>query len=124
MKVIDLPSEFETLQDYVMRENKEKIENISLDKGTKFNRCWMIKNARKNTRRIYGSIIKDNKETIISLEYMLLMKMNLMVSIYTLNVLDRKLETSVEIYKLDEIEFNKTYEQEINELLFLYKRDK
>lgn len=124
MKVIDLPSEYKTLQDYVMKDVKEKVVPISLEKGTKLNRCWLVKNARNNKRIIYGSIIKDNKETIISLEYTLLMKMHLVISFYNLDVLSKKLETSVEIYKLDEICFNNEYKEVISELLLLYKKDK
>ena len=131
MKVIDLPSEYKTLQDYVMKDVKEKVVPISLEKGTKLNRCWLVKNARNNKRIIYGSIIKDNKETIVSLEYMLLMKIHLVISFYTLDVLSKKLKlygaiciTSVEIYKLDEICFNNEYKELISELLLLYKKDK
>lgn len=124
MKIESLSSEFETLQSYVMRDNKEKIENINLDKESKFARCWLVRNTRKDKRIIYGSIIRGSKEVIISLEYMLMMKITLLVHIYELDVLDRKLKTSVEIYKLDDIEFNKEYETEINELIILYKRDK
>lgn len=122
MKIFELPSVFETLQDYVMKDNTEKVSSVTLDKGSKFNRCWYVKNARKDVRKLYGSVIKGQSETILSIEYMLLMKMHMVIGITKLDAITRKVESSMEMYKLDNIDFNEEYKDEIEELIRLYKK--
>ena len=54
-KKYKLPDDYNTLQEYIMRDVKEKVETLKLEKGTLFNRLWYVKNVRKNIARIYGS---------------------------------------------------------------------
>lgn len=121
-KKYKLPDDYTTLQEYIMKDVKEKVETLKLEKGTLFNRLWYVKNVRKNIARIYGSIIKDNEEVIISLEYILLMKMHLGITINKVDMITREFTSKLTIYKLTEIEFDGQYKEAIEELIRIFNK--
>ncbi len=121
-KKYKLPDDYNTLQEYIMRDVKEKVETLKLEKGTLFNRLWYVKNVRKNIARIYGSIIKDNEEVIISLEYILLMKIHLRTTINKVDMITREFTSKLTIYKLTEIEFDGQYKEAIEELIRIFNK--
>lgn len=121
-KKYKLPDDSNTLQEYIMKDVKEKVETLKLEKGTLFNRLWYVKNVRKNIARIYGSIIKDNEEVIISLEYILLMKMHLGITINKVDMITREFTSKLNIYKLTEIEFDGHYKEAIEELIRIFNK--
>lgn len=121
-KKYKLPDDYNTLQEYIMKDVKEKVETLKLEKGTLFNRLWYVKNVRKNIARIYGSIIKDNEEVIISLEYILLMKMHLGITINKVDMITREFTSKLTIYKLTEIEFDGQYKEAIEELIRIFNK--
>lgn len=121
-KKYKLPDDYNTLQEYIMKDVKGKIETLKLEKGSLFNRLWYVKNVRKNIARIYGSIINGNEEVIISLEYILLMKMHLGITINKVNMITREFTSKLTIYKLTEIEFDGKYKEAIEELIRIFNK--
>lgn len=121
-KKYKLPDDYTTLQEYIMKDVKEKVETLKLEKGSLFNRLWYVKNVRKNIARIYGSIINGNEEVIISLEYILLMKMHLGITINKVNMITREFTSKLTIYKLTEIEFDGQYKEAIEELIRIFNK--